>query len=628
VITLLAASLGVAAMAHADIVPFGVCAHLHAGDEYQDHERELQLMEEAGIRWARADFSWGYFEPKEGEWRFDVYDTIVADAKKHNVQLLPILCYNVDWAFPAHEHLDKWCEYVRTVVSRYQADLRYWEVWNEPNIGFWKPAPDATQYTDLLVATHQTIKAIDPGLQVVYGGTAGIPFDFIRKTFELGACKAFDVMAVHPYRYPRVPETSDLTTDLQKTWALLEEFGGRKPLWITEFGWPTHITPVVHDPGFLPQMIHYAATLRFPDRKQFSAAVLDEADLPGCRPLGPAINEGLNQLPDLTSRLVGLADLPSLQPDTAQILVMPTGESYPADFSPAMLEFVRKGGLLVHLGGVPFYYASRLKGGKWESPLAGNEARAALHIGWKAWWTENGLPAEAPTTKLAAPPESGIRVPEGVKSTRWLTDAKLQGNDRFVPLLAAYRGDQLIGYPVALYLYDSDLKGGFLGTILATQVSGVTEDIEALYLPRALLLSLGEGLENVFWYEFRDGGNDPAYNEHRFGIIRFDLTPKPAYRSYQTLTRALGRGRFLRKLDVGEGTYCYVFDAGGSETVAVWRANGSAEVSLKVSGEKPSALDYQGDPVQAQPAGGVLTLNATERVTYVTGLEAVEGLAR
>ena len=107
--TVLATSLlAVAAPLCAQISPFGICSHLHAGNEHRDHDTQLAMMDAAGIRFARADFSWGYFEPNNDDWRFEVYDAIVAASKKHNVTILPVLCYNVDWAFPAHEHLDDW----------------------------------------------------------------------------------------------------------------------------------------------------------------------------------------------------------------------------------------------------------------------------------------------------------------------------------------------------------------------------------------------------------------------------------------------------------------------------------------------------------------------------------------
>ena len=607
----------------AQVVPFGVCAHLHRGDEYGEHEEELAMMEAAGIRWARSDFSWSAFEPQDDQWRFEAFDTVQEAARKHNVNILPILCYNVDWAFPAHEHLDEWCEYVRTVVTRYKEDLRYWEVWNEPNIAFWKPKPDPAQYTDLLTATYETIKEVDPELQVVYGGTAGVPLDYLRATFELGAYDAFDVLAVHPYQYPQTPEPSKLVQELRETWALMEEFGDRKPVWITEFGWPTHITPVSHDPSFLPQMVRYSAGLRFPERTEFAAAVLHVEGMPGCGAMGPIINERLNALVDTTSRLIGLEELEGLAPDEMQILVMPTGEHYPLDCLEAMVAFVRDGGLLVHLGGVPFYYGHRLVDGEWKQEGGGDGPRTSLHAGFKAWWTVEGLPEESKTTKLAAPEESGIVVPEKVTSKRWLTDDKLQGNDRFVPLLSAHEGDDLVGYPVGLYLYDSDLKGAFMGTILDIHPRGVSEDMQALYLPRAIMLALGEGLENVFWYEFRDGGNDESYNEHRFGAIHEDLSPKPAYQAYAAMAEALGEAKFVEKLDLGEGNWGYVFDAGDSKTAAVWRSTGTEMVALKVEGGKLRVTDYLGDAADVKPENGTVRIEASERVVYVGGVEAI-----
>jgi hypothetical protein len=615
---------------HAQISPFGVCAHL-GGDEFSDHEQELRLMQDAGIRWTRADFSWSYFEPANDEWRFERYDTIVAASKVYGVTLLPILCYNVDWAFPAHDHLDDWCDYVRIVVGRYKGDLKHWEVWNEPNVGFWKPEPNAEQYARLLIATYKAIKETDPEAQVVYGGTAGVPLDYIRKTFDAGAFDAFDVLAVHPYRYPTAPEESGIAEDLHKTWALLEEFGGGKRMWITEFGWPTHRNTAVGDGTFPANLIRYAAKRRFPHRTEFVARVLDEPGLPGRGAVGGIVKTALGKLDGFSAEFVDLAGLADLSPDTVQILVMPTGEHYPADYFDRMVDFVREGGLLVHLGGVPFYYAQRKDAnGEWKGPHAPESARESLHAGWKAWWTQQGVPESAGTSRLAVE-DSGIEMPGKVGSTRWLTDTKLKGNDQFIPLLAAYNGDQLVGYPVALYLYDSDLKGAFLSAILdvaerGVVERGVVEDVQGLYLPRAFLLALGEGVENIYWYEFRDGGNDPTYNEHRFGIIHRDNSVKPAYTSYRTLTRVLGKAQFVEKLDLGPGNFGYVFDAGGSRTVAVWRASGADRVRLVVTGGDIKVMDYHGAPLSATPAEGVLEITSSEKVTYVTGLETAQGM--
>ena len=616
--------LSLAGEAMCQVTPFSICAHLNGGDEYANRVREFGLMQAAGIRGARVDFPWDYFEPQKGKWQFEVFDKIIADAKTHGVTLDPILDYNVDWAFPAHEHLADWCEYVRTVVTRYQGDLRHWEVWNEPNIEFWKPKPDALQYTALLKATYETIKQVNPDLQVVYGGTAGIPFDYLRKSFEAGALKSCDILAVHPYRYPQSPDTSNLVEDLRKTRDLVTEFGGKQPIWITEYGWPTHVNAVVGNGDFPAALTIQAAKLRFPQTQTFKVAVLDESDLPGVSAVGPLTQGALSRLPGVSARLVKLADLAALDAKDTQVLVMPTAEDYPADYYDQMLRFVRDGGLLVQIGGTPLYYAARLKDGKWERPFAGEAGRGPLHVGWKAWWTEKGLPEVADTTQLALPGGAGVSLPSGIKSSRWLTDAKLQGQDKFIPLLAAYQGGKLVGYPVVLYLYDSELKGGFLSVCLDTSLSGVTDDVEAQYLPRAMLQSLSAGVANIYWYDFRDDGDDPTYNECRFGIVHHDLTPKPAYLAYQALTRALGAAKFLNALDLGPKAYCYLFNAGDTMTAAIWRATGAGPARFHATGDKLQATDYLGNPVPLVRTGGVLTVAASEKVTYITGLKGLQ----
>ncbi|MCS7238037.1 MAG: beta-galactosidase [Thermoguttaceae bacterium] len=225
--------------------PYGVCAHVSRGDERPVAQKEFALMSEAGIAWVRTDFDWSGVERPRGNWTFDHLDVVVSWAEKAGICLLPILDYDVPWARPAYKHLDAWLEYVRRVVSRYKGRLRYWEVWNEPNLeGFWRDKPDPANYVSLLRATYQEIKRIDPNLVVVLGGMAGIPWEYLEGVYKAGGKDFFDVMNVHPYRYPRAPEEGRLVEDLQRLRQLMSQYGdGQKPIWITEIGWPTHVGP-------------------------------------------------------------------------------------------------------------------------------------------------------------------------------------------------------------------------------------------------------------------------------------------------------------------------------------------------------------------------------------------------
>jgi endonuclease/exonuclease/phosphatase family metal-dependent hydrolase len=222
--------------------PYAVCAHLSRGDEHQVAQEELKLMHQAGIGWVRADFDWSGVERRPGAWQFDHLDQTVAWAEAAGVRILPILDYDVPWARPAYKNLDKWLEYVRRVVTRYKDRIRYWEVWNEPNLeGFWHDKPNAADYTKLLKATYATIKQIDPELVVLLGGVSGIPWPYLEGIYEAGGKDAFDVMNVHPYRYPSSPEERPLYDDLVRLRQLMEKHGDKgKSIWITEVGWPTH----------------------------------------------------------------------------------------------------------------------------------------------------------------------------------------------------------------------------------------------------------------------------------------------------------------------------------------------------------------------------------------------------
>ncbi len=43
------------------------------------------------------------------------------------------------------------------------------------------------------------------------------------------------------------------------------------------------------------------------------------------------------------------------------------------------------------------------------------------------------------------------------------------------------------------------------------------------------LVNLLSGVDLTIDYDWKDDGPDPANSEHRFGIVRQDLSPKPAY---------------------------------------------------------------------------------------------------
>ena len=92
--------------------------------------------------------------------------------------------------------------FVRHLIQRYGAEeVHKWpfEVWNEPNLkDFWENA-DQKAYFDLYVSTANTIKRIDPAIQVGGPSTAGAAWvpEFLAHAKAAGA--AVDFVTTHTY---------------------------------------------------------------------------------------------------------------------------------------------------------------------------------------------------------------------------------------------------------------------------------------------------------------------------------------------------------------------------------------------------------------------------------------------
>jgi hypothetical protein len=110
-----------------------------------------------------------------------------------------------------------------------------------------------------------------------------------------------------------------------------------------------------------------------------------------------------------------------------------------------------------------------------------------------------------------------------------------------------------------------------------------SEQATAVYLPRLLLAAFGAGVRRTFIYELVDGKPDPALvdPEQHFGLLRNDLSPKPAFTAIQTLIAALGGSsaesprlplRWDLRIEGGaEVKRLSLFRRDGSRVIALWR---------------------------------------------------------
>lgn len=88
-------------------------------------------------------------------------------------------------------------KYTDFVVRKYGYGIKWWELWNEEN--GWYPGFEPVYYGKLLYEVGKHIKEINPGLKLMYGGTAAPAPVTTEISLREGAAPYVDGYAFHPY---------------------------------------------------------------------------------------------------------------------------------------------------------------------------------------------------------------------------------------------------------------------------------------------------------------------------------------------------------------------------------------------------------------------------------------------
>jgi hypothetical protein len=234
--------------------PFGVLEFLHWNHSWNNHkyenikdlERSISLMQEAGVGWVRLDFLWGDIEPEQGNFDFAKYDRIVQLLKKKGIQILGILHYSTDWASacgswncPPKDN-KFFIKYAGLVIQRYKDQVKYWELWNEPDSPtYWKEQDSLKSYCVLLKEFYIAAKQIDPECKVLNGGLAN-GASSINHLYDNGAKDYFDILNIHFFQNPLHPGSIQAVANYPKlAYRIMQRNGdGDKKIWITEIGCP------------------------------------------------------------------------------------------------------------------------------------------------------------------------------------------------------------------------------------------------------------------------------------------------------------------------------------------------------------------------------------------------------
>jgi len=194
---------------------FSICTHTERWGP-RDQRLEVLAAGMCGAKVIRTGSGWGSIERKEGEFDWSHFDRIVKMYGDQGMEIQCLLAFCPRWAAAPekqnakdwHEwnnsmpREDAWRRWVREMAKRYGDRIRYWEVWNEPDIGFWRGTLD--EYLVLLRAAHEEIKGVDPKLQVMTGGFAAYHRNpaFMDGVIQRGQ-QWFDIFAHHRHGHFR-----------------------------------------------------------------------------------------------------------------------------------------------------------------------------------------------------------------------------------------------------------------------------------------------------------------------------------------------------------------------------------------------------------------------------------------
>jgi hypothetical protein len=233
-----------------------------------DLNSDFDAIAATGAQWVRFDFMWGVVQSNgPNSWDWSTIDRGVNAAKARGLKVLATLAYTPPWARPAGASSDKWAptnpddfvRFARAAVARYAPQgVHAYQIWNEPNTGFWSPKPDPAAYTELLRRSYPAIHEVDPQATVVVGGLAAVgptldweatggaelsAWRFLTRMYAAGAAGYFDAFAHHPYGIPGGPTGTGTWNAFGQSQALHDLMAshgdGAKKIWGTEAGYYT-----------------------------------------------------------------------------------------------------------------------------------------------------------------------------------------------------------------------------------------------------------------------------------------------------------------------------------------------------------------------------------------------------
>lgn len=239
VAVMLLASPARAAELPGPVVPEGLGVNIHFTGP---RDGEMNMLAAAGFRFARMDFHWGGTEREKGRYDFRAYERLLGALEPHKIRALLILdytnrFYDSGLSPCSAEGRGAFARWAAAAARHFRGRGIVWEMYNEPNIRFWKPTPNVADYVALALEVGKALRTAAPGETYVGPATSRIDFPFLEACFKAGLLEYWSAVTVHPYRQNN-PET--VIAEYERLRALIARYtprGKRIPILSGEWGY-------------------------------------------------------------------------------------------------------------------------------------------------------------------------------------------------------------------------------------------------------------------------------------------------------------------------------------------------------------------------------------------------------
>jgi hypothetical protein len=265
-----------APMKYTDVNPFAINTFFDQEVEEWKIRKSLELIRDAGFHWIRQEFPWEdiekpakgqHWETKFGYSTWLKYDRIVELAREYNIEIIARLDHPPAWSrhdgrargdFAPPDNFDDYGDFVATIVGRYRGKIRYYQIWNEPNIypEWGEQDVSPVDYVRLLKIGHTRAKQADPNCVVISAGLAQTVEEggrglndriFLQQMYDAGARGYFDILAVMDYGLFSGPgdrrldenDRINFSRPIQLREIMVKNGDAHTPIWAMEMGWNT-----------------------------------------------------------------------------------------------------------------------------------------------------------------------------------------------------------------------------------------------------------------------------------------------------------------------------------------------------------------------------------------------------